>query len=74
MLYAFELPAQIVVLPEIFPGTAGWELTVTFNVWAVDVPQVLIALTVTAPLLLNAVALIVFEVELPFHPEGKVQA
>ena len=51
----------------------GCELTVTFNVWGEDEPQELIALTVTGPLLLNAVAFMVFVVELPVHPEGKVQ-
>ena len=50
ILYVCVLAAHIEVLPEIVPGTAGRAFTVTANVLALLVPQVLIAATDTFPL------------------------
>jgi hypothetical protein len=66
------VPEQIVVLPEIVPGCAGRGLTVTDKVCIKEEPQALSADTVIFPLVFPAIALIVFVVEVPVHPEGNV--
>lgn len=55
------------------PGVPGAELTVTAKVWAADVPQVLLAVTVMLPLVVLELAVMVFVVELPVQPTGSVQ-
>ena len=67
-----ELPSQIFVFPEIAPGVAGVELTVTANVPAVDAPHALFAVSVIFPLVDDAVALILNVVDEPVHPAGNV--
>ena len=73
MLYVFELPEQIIVLPLMVPGAAGAELTVTATDCAADVPQVLLAATETFPLVVLAVAVTELVVEEPVQPLGRVQ-
>jgi hypothetical protein len=53
--------------------TTGDGFTVTSNVCGADIPQPLTALRLIVPLVVDAVALIVFVVEVPVHPEGKDQ-
>lgn len=72
ILYILNEPSQITVLPEILPGVAGTELTVTANVCAGEVPQELLAVTVIFPLVAPAVVLIEFVVDVPLQPPGKV--
>ena len=55
------------------PGMAGALFTVMLNVWADEVPQVLLATTVILPLLELAVVFMEVVVELPVHPPGNVQ-
>ena len=52
------------------PGTA--EKTVTANVRSEELPQVFVDATVSVPFAEMAVTLIVFVVEEPLHPPGKV--
>ncbi len=59
--------------PPIDPGCEGVVETDTANVRAVLVPQKLLAVTDMSPSLAPTVALIDVEVELPPHPEGKLQ-
>ncbi len=59
--------------PPIDPGCAGVVDTVTLCVLARLVPHVLPAVTEMVPPVEPAVALIDTVVELPLHPEGKVQ-
>ena len=60
--------------PLIVPGAAGIEaFTVTTNVWFVDEPQALFAVTVMFPLVVLEVEVIEFVVEVPVQPPGKVQ-
>lgn len=73
MLYVFELPEQIVALPVMDPGVAGTVLTVTANDCPADVPQVLLALTETFPLVVLAEAVMELDVEEPVQPPGNVQ-
>jgi hypothetical protein len=63
-------PLQTVALPLMPPGWAGVGDTVTFRVWAVELPQLLLAMTVMAPLFAPAVALMLLLVELPVQPPG----
>jgi hypothetical protein len=72
MEYVLLLPEQIVAGPEIVPGVAGVELTVTANVCAALVPHVLSAVTVIFPLVVFAVVVIEFVVEVPLQPNGDV--
>ena len=60
------------MLPEIDDGVAGAALTVTDKVCEEDVPQLLIAVTLSVPAE-PAVALIVLLVLVPLHPPGNVQ-
>jgi hypothetical protein len=69
----FELPEQIVVLPVIGPGVAGMVFTVTAKVRGVDVPHVLLAVTVTFPLVVLATAVMDVVVDVPVQPPGNVQ-
>jgi hypothetical protein len=71
--YVLEEPGQIVAGPEIVPGVAGIELTVTANVCAGEAPHTLSAVTVMFPLVALAVVVIEFVVEVPLQPEGIVQ-
>ena len=73
ILYMFELPEQMLVLPLMAPGLEGTGVTVTDNVWAEDEPQVLFADTVTFPLVVLAVAVMEVDVEEPVQPPGSVQ-
>ena len=66
------LPEQIVLLPETVPGCTGAEFTVTAKVWAVELPQALLAVTVILPLLVPAVAEIELVVLVPDQPPGYV--
>jgi hypothetical protein len=54
-------------------GRLGKGVLDTDNVLAVLVPQLLVAVTEIVPVLVPTVTLIVFEVELPVQPLGKVQ-
>ena len=66
-------PSQTLALPLIVPGWAGTVVTVTPSVRSLLVPQELLAVTVMSPPVASAVALIDVVVELPVHPDGKVQ-
>jgi hypothetical protein len=44
----------------------------TFNVWGIDCPHILFAVTVMFPVVVPAVAAIESVDELPVHPPGKV--
>jgi hypothetical protein len=72
MLYSCVLPWQGDAFPVIVPGCAGVGITVTPSVLAPPDPQLLSAVTITVPLLLPIVAVIVLDEELPFQPEGNV--
>lgn len=62
------------MLPEIDPGVAGIVLSLTSaKLAAEEFPQVLLAVTVTFPSVALAVAVILFVVDVPLHPPGKVQ-
>ena len=69
----FELVAQIVSLPLIVAGELGAVFVVTANVWAIDEPQELFAVTVMLPPVVLATAEREFVVEVPIQPPGKVQ-
>ena len=56
------------MLPVIAPGCAGMVLTVTANVCAVLLPQLLFAVTEIFPPLAPIVAVMEFAVEVPVHP------
>ena len=71
--YVLDEPEQTVVVPLIAAGIAGGTLTVTANVCAADEPQLLLAVTVTLPLILPAVAVIEVVVDVPVQPPGNVQ-
>lgn len=73
MLYVLDEPEHTVMLPEMLPGVAGKGVTVTARVCAVELPQLLFAVTVTFPLVELAVALIELVVEVPLQPPGKIQ-
>ena len=62
----------MVSLPLITPGVTGMVLTVIASVCAVEAPQELFAVTETLPLVELAAAEMLFVVEEPVHPEGKV--
>ena len=59
--------------PVIVPGVAGADETLTAKVCAVVLPQLLLAVTETLPLVEEGVAVIELVDELPVHPLGKVQ-
>ena len=61
------------MLPEIIPGVAGIFVIVTASDCGEDVPQVLLAVTVTFPPEEPAVALIEFVADDPDQPAGRVQ-
>jgi hypothetical protein len=61
-----------VVVPVIALGVAGAEPGVTAKVAAVDVPHVLVAVTLTLPAVALGVAEILVVVEVPVQPPGKV--
>lgn len=67
-----EEPGQIEIFPEMIPGVAGTEFTVTASVVMADDPQPLFALTVTIPPDEPAVAEILVLVDVPDHPPGNV--
>ena len=74
MLYVFELPEQIVVVPLMTPGVAGAAvLTIIACEEVAEVPQALLAVTVTFPLVALAVAVMEAVVDVPVQPPGKVQ-
>ena len=54
-------------------GCAGMAFTVTLSVVAALCPQLFSARTLRVPLAVPAKTVILFEVELPDHPEGSVQ-
>ena len=62
---------KVVALPALTVGVAA-VFTVIFNVCAEEEPQELFAVTDSVPLVVFAVAFIVFDVELPVHPEGRI--
>jgi hypothetical protein len=72
MEYVLLLPEQIATAPEIVPGVAGIEFTVTANVCAGEVPHTLSAVTVIFPLVVPAVVVIEFVVDVPLQPDGVV--
>ena len=55
------------------PGVAGTVEDVTARLVTGEEPQVLLALTVMLPLLVPVVTLMLFVVEVPVQPLGKVQ-
>ena len=67
------LPEHIGVNPEIVPGVAGVVFTVIANICDELLPQVLFAVTVIFPLVVDAVVLMELVVEVPVHPPGNVQ-
>ena len=71
--YVFEEPTQTVAFPLTAPGVAGILIVVTLSVCAVDEPQVLLAVTLTLPLVALEVVTIEFVVDVPVHPPGKAQ-
>lgn len=62
----------MLVLPEMNPGVAGIEFTVTASVCNDEEPQPLFAFTVIFPLAALDVVLILVLVEAPDHPDGNV--
>ena len=72
-LYVLVDPEQIVVVPLIVPGVAGMVITDTSCDEADEVPHVFTAVTEMLPLVVLAVVLIEFVVEVPTHPAGNVQ-
>ena len=74
MLYVCEVPSQGLALPVIVPGWAGTDCTVTASVCVVLLPHELTAATDTVPLLAPTVAVMLGDVELPDHPDGRDQA
>ena len=73
MLYVVEIPEHGVALPVIAPGCAGAVVGVTAKVAAEDVPHVPVAVTLTLPAVALGVAEILFVVDVPVQPPGKVQ-
>ena len=69
----FKLPEQIDDSPVIAPGVAGIVFTAITNEFAIDDPQLLLAITDTFPLVPFDVALIEFVVDVPVHPTGRDQ-
>ena len=61
-----------VVFPLMAPGVAGSGFTVTVFVEAALELQLLFAVTEIVPLVLLGTTLIVFDVDEPVHPPGKV--
>ena len=55
------------------PGVAGADETLTASVCAAVLPQPLLAVTETLPLVEEGVVVIEFVVEVPVQPLGKVQ-
>jgi hypothetical protein len=72
ILYVLADPEHTVVFPVIVPGVAGAEPGVTAKVLAVEVPHVLVAVTLTLPAVALGVAEILVVVEVPVQPPGKV--
>lgn len=70
--YVFDVPEHTVALPVMVPGCAGTGFTVIVNDCIEEEPQLLLAVTVIFPLEVPAVAVIVFVVEVPVHPDGSV--
>lgn len=70
--YEFNVPEQIIVVPEIDPGVAGIVLTVIAKLAAEELPQLLFAVTVIFPLVELAVVRMLLVVEVPLHPDGNV--
>ncbi len=66
------LPLQILSGPLMAPGVAGTAPVVTVNVYAVELPQALLAVTVIVPAP-DGVTLILSAVEVPVQPLGKFQ-
>lgn len=60
------------VFPLITPGVAGMVFTVTARVCCADVPQLLLAVTLTFPPELLDDVLILDVLEVPAQPEGNV--
>jgi hypothetical protein len=73
MVYVCEVPWQTEADPEIEPGVAGMAVVVTAIELALLVPQELVAVTETEPLLALGVTVIEFVVEEPVQPVGSVQ-
>jgi hypothetical protein len=65
-------PEQIVVVPEIEPGVAGIVFTVIASVCGALLPQELFAVTVIFPEVELAVVVMLFVVDVPVQPPGKV--
>ena len=72
MLYVLELPEQMLVVPLIEPGVAGIVFTTIACDEAVEVPQALLAVTVTLPAVELAVGVIELVVDVPVQPLGNV--
>jgi hypothetical protein len=66
------LPAQIVADPVMVAGVAGMLLTLTASVCGELLPQESLAVTVIFPLLMPAMAVILFVEPDPVHPAGNV--
>ena len=73
MLYVSIEPWQTEVAPVIVPGWEGVVITDKPNILAVPEPHELFAATPMVPPVEPAVTVIEVEVELPLHPEGRVQ-
>jgi len=73
MLYVSEDPWQTDVSPFMVPGWAGNAVTETPSVRAVLVPHAFVAVTEIVPPAEPGVVVMDNEVELPVHPDGKVQ-
>jgi hypothetical protein len=61
------------LFPEMGPGWAGTLEGTTARVLSGEVPQAILATTLTFPAVLLGVTDTVVEVEVPVHPDGKVQ-
>ena len=74
MLYVWLVPLHTAVGPVIVPGTTGVPLGATANTLWADVPQALLAVTVTLPAVALVVAVMLVAADVPVHPPGSVHA
>jgi hypothetical protein len=73
MLYVWFVPTQGAALPTMLPGCAGTVFTVTGSVEGAEIPQAFVTVTLTAPLVLDAVVVRELVLEVPVQPAGVVQ-
>jgi hypothetical protein len=73
-LYVWVVPPHIWLLPLMFPGCIGVvPVALILIVWAIDVPQVEVAVTEIVPPVAPGTATIELVVDVPLQPEGSVQ-